>query len=248
MRRKTLSCLALLIAATAFAQGPSHFVQGHANAFIDRQLFMAGYAIGWRKVNISVCAGTGSGTDEQYISPENAENQAMLGDMSASTTVEPMNEPVNSYVERCSSTYETKMARLGFTVFFRNNDTLGRRAFTGPHFGVEGIYMRTLERQTVVYKSKSDESRYTFSGGNLFNGIGAASHAGWQFAFLRERLYVDLRAGITFYYPFMEEPNLNGPFAGNRWEGQVTVSWRFGGGEKEEEVEDGENGKVREKI
>jgi hypothetical protein len=248
MRRTFLFGLAVLIAATAFAQGPAHFVQGHANAFIDKQLFMAGYAIGWRKVNISVCAGTGKGTDEQYISPENSENQVMLGNMSSSTTVEPVNEPANSYVERCSSTYETKMVRLGFTVFFRNNDTLGRRAFTGPHLGVEGIYMRTLERQEVIYKSKSDESRYMFSGGSLFDGIGAASHAGWQFALLNERLYIDLRAGITFYYPFMDEPNLNSPFVGNRWEGQLTVSWRFGGREKTEDVEDATGGKVREKI
>ncbi len=248
MRRTFFFGLAVLTAATALAQGPAHFAQAHANAFIDKQLFMAGYAIGWRKVNITACAGTGSGTNERYISPENSENQVMLGEMSSTTTIEPQNEPASSYVERCTSTYETKMARLGFTVFFRNNDTLARRAFTGPHFGVEGLYMRTLERQEVVYKSKISESRYVYSGGHLFSGIGAASHAGWQFALLRERLYIDLRAGITFYYPFMEEPNLNGPFAGNRWEGQITMSWRFAGGGKEEEVEEGDGGKVREKI
>ena len=239
--------LALLSALPARSQRPVHFIQAHGNASVNKEQYMAGYGLGWRRIVFSVSAGKGTGFDGQFVKPGEWANKYVRMEMSDRTTVEPDEEPANSYIEECSSTYEVKMARLGFTVFVLKNEARGRNPFTGPHFGVDAVFARTLERQSLTYKSNTAETRYSYSGENRFNELGASSHVGWQLAFMRDHLFVDLRAGITFYYPFTKEVNLKSPYTGNRFEGQVTFSWRFGK-ENDAEIEDAEKAIVREKI
>lgn len=206
----------------------SHFVQFHGIAATHKQLYMGGYALGVRRMNFSLCAGVGSGVDNQYLSPDKMNNNKAQSEIRSSQVVIPDDPPSNSYLERCNSTYNIKQARLGFTIFIRRNDTLGRQPFTGPHLGAEFIYAQTHEEQSVTYKSNADETRYFYSGVQDFTEIGASSHIGWQFAFFHAHLFVDIRAVMPFYYPFIStEPNVNSPFIGNKWEAQVVLSWHF---------------------
>lgn len=209
---------------------------------------MAGYEIGSHKISYHLCGGVGNGTDLQYVSPENANDPAKVEDVRTSQSFFPEPKPEDSYLERCNSNYTIKQIRLGFTVYIRRNDTLGRHPFTGPHFGIEAMYSRITETQTVTYKSNSSDTRFTYTGISTFPAIGAGTHVGWQFAFFKEHLYLDLRAVIPFYFPFVQEPNLNSPFAGNKWEAQVSLGWRFHRDDHQEKVDDGGKGKVRQTL
>ncbi|HET6990062.1 MAG TPA: hypothetical protein VFJ43_02010, partial [Bacteroidia bacterium] len=209
---------------------------------------MLGYDIGIRKMCFSVSAGTGNGTDNQFLAADKMDDGKEVQKVRGSQTIYPAIFPDNSYLESCNSTYQVRQLRLGFTIFIRRNDTLGRHPCTGLHFGTEAVFMNTIENQTVIYKSLAPtEELYTYSGINKFNELGAATHVGWQFAFFKEHLYVDLRAVLPFYYPFMPEPNLNSPFAGNKWELQASIGWHFYR-KKEETVKDSDKDQIRQKI
>lgn len=106
--------------------------------------------------------------------------------------------------------------------------------------------MNTQETQNITYKSQTDDTRLYFSGVHNYTAIGAATHLAWQFAFLKERLYLDLRAVVPFYFPFMEDPNLNSPFAGTKYEFQIGLAWHFT--KRTEETKSDPQGKVRDKI
>ena len=208
---------------------------------------MGGYSIGYRRVMYNFSAGYANGSDYQFLPADQVGNNQLEGEVSASAFIFPNPRPMDSYLEEVSTKYEGPQARLGFTCFLRRNDTLGRSPFTGPHAGLDASYMRVTEMQTVVYKSETSEVRWTYDEGRRFHAFGAASHLGWQFAFLHDRLYLDARFVVPFLYPFVDEPNVNSPFAGTRYEFQASVAWHIGWG-KSNALEDGPEKKVREKI
>jgi hypothetical protein len=246
-RLLTLSILVLLT-CEGFAQDKVyHFLYGHYATALHKSIYSVGYSVGYRRVTYNISYGLANGSDNQFLAPEDVGNNQLEGELSSSSVIDPDPKPMNSYLEEVDSKYNGPQVRLGFTCFLRRNDTLGRHPFTGPHAGLDASYMRVTEMQTVVYKSELGEDRWTYDQGRRFHALGAASHIGWQFAFLHDRLYVDARFVVPFLYPFVEEPNVNSPFAGTRYEFQASVAWHIGWG-KSEEVEDKGGPKVREKI
>ena len=245
MTRFILVC-AFAIASLSGRAQVSHFVYIHQAGALDKQITMAGYAVGFNRVIISANAGFAKGTDYQFLRPDQLDDDKAQGNVNGSQTVDPVPYPYGMYLEECDSKYSGRQARIGFTAFIRRNDTLGRRAFSGPHIGLDAVYMNIREEQNITYKSETDDTRLYFSGVHNFHALGAATHIGWQFAFFKEHLYVDLRAVIPFYYPFVEDPNLNSPFAGTKYEFQAAIAWRFY--KREEKTESDVKGKVREKI
>ncbi|MDQ3108490.1 MAG: hypothetical protein M3R17_01225 [Bacteroidota bacterium] len=235
------------IALPASAQKFTHIAKAHYVKFTSKEIYMLGYDVGIRRMCFSVSGGFGKGTDNQFLQASQINNGKEVQKVRGSQTIYPSVLPSDTYLESCVSDYKLQQLRVGFTVFIRRNDTLGRHPCTGLHFGVEAMYSKIIESQTVVYKSDFDETRISYSGVNKFNAFGAGTHIGWQFAFFSERLYIDLRAVIPFYYPFMNEPNLNSPFAGNKYELQGSIGWHFYRVKKEVQPE-GDGGKVREKI
>jgi hypothetical protein len=246
-RRNFIFVLFILFAVPATAQKFTHLGKLHYAKFTSKEIYMLGYDVGIRRMCFSVSGGFGSGTDNQFLKAIDIDNGKEIQKVRGSQTVYPQMLPGNTYLESCVSDYKVQQLRVGFTVFIRKNDTLGRHPLTGPHFGVEAMYSKITESQTVVYKSDFDEARFTYAGVNKFTAFGAGSHVGWQFAFFKERLYIDLRAVIPFYYPFMPEPNLNSPFAGNKYELQGSIGWHFYRVKKTADP-DGDGEKVREKI
>ncbi len=245
---RILSFILLLVCNCTFlsAQKVTHLVKVNYAAFTNKQITMLGYDVGIHKVCLSMSIGIGNGKDKQFLSSNNM-SPIIEQKVRASQTIFPAIIPPNTYLESCNSNYKTKQIRLGFTGYVRRNDTLGRHPMTGPHLGVDALYSNTSEAQTVVYKSDSNETRFTFSGTHYFHEIGAATHLGWQFAFFKAHLYIDLRGVIVFYFPMMVEPNLNSPFAGNKWELQGSIGWHFYNSRKDEE-KDAEKEKVRKQI
>ncbi|MEO5644022.1 MAG: hypothetical protein ABIQ40_13000 [Bacteroidia bacterium] len=229
------------------AQTFTSIAKAHYAKFSGKDIYMLGYDLGIRKMCFSVSGGFGTGNDNQFLEDGQMDDGLVVQKVKGSQTVYPAMIPANAYLESCNSGYKIQQLRLGFTVFIRKNDTLDRHPLTGPHFGVEAMFSKIIESQTVTYKSDFDETRLSYSGINTFNALGAGTHFGWQFAFFKEHLYIDMRAVIPFYYPFMEEPNLNSPFAGNKYELQGSIGWHFYHVKKTQQT-NGDGEKVREKI
>ncbi len=245
--RSFLFLLLILLSRPVAAQQFTHLAKAHYARFTDKEIYMLGYDVGFRKMCFSVSGGFGKGTDNQFLDASEINDGREVQKVRGSQTIFPARIPSNTYLESSMSDYKLQQLRVGFTVFVRRNDTLGRHPLTGLHFGVEAMFSKLIESQTVVYKSDFDETRHSYSGINKLNAFGAGSHVGWQFAFFKEHLYLDLRAVIPFYYPFVKDPNLSSPFAGNKYELQVSVGWHFYRAKKDPEF-DGEREKVREKI
>lgn len=246
IRRITVLLLLFSIRFTGFAQGVSHFIYVQAAAAQNKQMFLADYSFGYRRICFNLAGGTAKGTDDQFIAPENRNDDKAKEKIRASQTVEPQTFPSNSYLESCNSTYSGNQIRFGFTLFLRRDDTLGRHPFTGVHVGVDAAYMYTYESQSVTYKSQLDDTRNTFSGKHSYSEIGAVTHLGWQFALINEHLYIDVRAVIPFYYPFMANPNLNSPFTGTKYEAEICVGWHFKA--KEAKPKDDPKGVIRHQL
>jgi hypothetical protein len=206
--------------------------------FTNKQIGLGAYEFGWKRFCFSVGGGFAQGTDDQSLLDADVNNSAMKQKIRESQSIFPDNEPSHTHLEFVNSTYTGSQFRFGFSVFFRNNDTLARHPMTGPHIGAGFVYMITKEQQSVTYKADSSETEYFFTGVNNFHELGASTNIGWQFAMFRARLYFDLRACITFYYPFMTEPNLNSPFAGNRIELQAGLGWHFTGTHHKDKQQD----------
>ena len=245
--RNFIFVLIFAITLPASAQKFTHIAKAHYAKFTTKDIYMLGYDLGIRRMCLSVSGGFGTGIDNQFLEAGQVANGLAVQKVRGSQTIYSEMIPPNTYLESCVSDYKVQQLRIGFTVFARRNDTLGRHPCTGLHFGVEAMFSKITESQTVVYKSKTEDLRYTYSGINKFNTLGAGTHVGWQFAFFKEHLYIDLRAVIPFYYPFMLEPNLHSPFAGNKYELQGSIGWHFYRVKKEEQPE-GDDGKIREKI
>lgn len=223
-----------------------HFLYAHYATALHKSIYSGGYSIGYRRAMYNISYGYANGSQHLHLNPDQLGDNQLEGEMSSSSTIDPRPKPMNSYLEDVGSKYKGPQVRLGFTCFLRHNDTLGRHPFTGPHAGLDASYMYVMEYQTVIYKSKVSEDRWVYDQGRYFHALGATTHLGWQFAFLNERLYVDTRFVVPFLYPFVEEPNVNSPFAGTRYEFQVSAAWHIGWGKPD--LEDGPGGKVREKI
>lgn len=249
--RITLLFALAFIAHEASAQQRKvyHFLYGHYAKGLHKDMYMGGYSIGYRRATYNLNYGFAKGTDNQFLPADQLDNNIIKGEMSASAVVEPPTKPAGSYLEAVDSEYEGYQWRAGLTVYLRRNDTLDRKAFSGPHAGIEGSFMNVTERQTVTYKSETSEQRWTYSGMNQFRAVGAVSHLGWQFALLHERLYLDVRAAVPFLYPLdVEDPNINSPFAGTKYEVQVSAAWHIGWGHHDKEPQGTDAPKVREKI
>jgi hypothetical protein len=247
MIRRLSFLFLFLFSVPAMAQQFTHIAKVHYAKFTSKDIYMLGYDLGIRRMCFSVSGGFGTGVDKEFLTPEQVDDQRAIQKVRGSQTIFPAHIPSMTYLESTVSDYKVQQFRVGFIAFIRRNDTLGRHPCTGPHFGVEAMYSRITESQTVVYKSEVDDNRYTYSGVNKFIALGAGTHVGWQFAFFKEHLYVDLRAVIPFYYPFMTEPNLRSPFAGNKYEIQASIGWHFYRVKKDEQPQ-GEGDKVRQKI
>lgn len=249
MRHTLLTCFVFLLFLEGNAQNKVfHFLYAHYSTAPNKSTYMGGYSVGYRRVTYNFSAGYGNGSDHQFLPADQIDNNQLQSELSSSAVIEPDHKPMNSYLEEVTSAYEGPQARLGFTCFLRRNDTLGRHPFSGPHAGLEASYMRVTERQTVIYKSETSEQRWVYSGGNRFNAVGAVTHVGWQFALLHERLYLDARFVIPFLYPLTEDPNVNSPFAGTRYEFQASMAWHIGWGKSDKETENADGPKVRDKI
>lgn len=231
----------------ASAQKFTHIAKAHYVKFTGKEIYMLGYDIGTQRMCFSISAGSGKGSDKQILDANQTNDPNEKMRVRDSQTIFPGKIPLNSFLESCISDYKIQQLRLGFSVFIRKNDVNGRIAFTGAHFGVEAMFSKIIETQTVVYKSDYELTRFEFSGVKKFNAAGAGTHFGWQFAFFMERLYVDLRAVIPFYYPFMQDPNLNSPFSGNKCELQGSIGWHFYRIKNYQQA-DGDALKVREKL
>lgn len=223
----------------------SHFVSVREAAATNKQITMGSYMVGYNRILFTFSGGIASGTDYHFLSSDQLNDNKAKQKINSSLTIDPQPYPFGTYLEECDSKYSGRQARLGFTVFLRRNDTLGRTPFTGPHIGLEAVYMTIHEDQRAIFKSETDDSRTMYTGSRDFYALGAATHLGWQFGFFKGRLYLDLRAVIPFYYPFMEEPNLNSPFAGTKYEFEACLSWRFVKRSKAETVNDEGKTKVR---
>lgn len=250
-RRIPLFLVFICLFSIGSAQKISHIVKASYIQFTtkktNKQIEMIGYELGTRRVCYNLSAGIGTGTDNEFLPMDKMDDGKFSQEVHESQTVFPSTFPPDTYLESVNSTYKVKQLRMGFTVFIRRNDTLGRKPFTGPHCGVEAMFTQTTEFQTAIYKSNSDETRFSYSATHQFNSIGAATHIGWQFALLKDHLLLDLRGVIPFYYPLMAEPNLNSPFAGNKWEIQASIGWHFYR-VKDTSVKDSDKDKVRDKI
>lgn len=240
-----LVLLFILCAPVLHAQRTAHFLKVHEAEALNKQIHMFGYEFGYHRISFSLCGGMAKGTDAQFLSPDQLEDSRAKQRISSSLTVTPTMRPSHTYLERCNSTYSGQQLRLGFSLYLRKNDSLSRAPFSGPHIGVEAVYMRATESQTVTYKSETSESRYVYSGIHKYSEVGAATHLGWQFALFREKAYVDFRAVLPFYYPFMVEPNINSPFSGNKYEAQISIGWKFS---KVKPVTDDPKELIRQKI
>ena len=249
MKRTLLVFSLILLSQLVFSQERKvfHFLYIHEAASLTKQTTMGGYSIGYKRSSYNLSVGYAKGTDHQYLAPDQVGNNKMEGELSSSSVVDPNPKPANSYLEDVNSNYKGPQVRLGITCYLRRNDTLNRNPFSGPHAGLEASYMYVNEQQTVTYKSDVSELRWTYSGGNQFQAVGAVSHIGWQFAMLHNRLYVDARFSVPFLYPVTEDPNINGPFAGTKYEFQLSAAWHIGWGNKSK-AESDPQGKVREKI
>ena len=245
--RSLLPVLLFALSLPVSAQQLTHIAKAHYARFTDKEIYMLGYDVGFRKMCFNVSGGFGKGTDNQFLEASQINDGREVQKVRGSQTIFPARIPSDTYLESSISDYTIQQLRVGFTVFVRRLDTLGRHPLTGLHFGVEAMFSKIIESQTVVYKSDYDETRYSYSGVNKLNAFGAGSHIGWQFVFFNEHLYVDLRAVIPFYYPFTDNPNLNSPFAGNKYELQASIGWHFYRAKKGP-VLDGDREKVREKI
>ena len=249
MRNIFVIVLLTILAHSVFAQEKVyHFLYGHYSLGLNKQSYWGGYSIGHRRVTYNFNFGYGNGIDHKHLNPEDIDNNKLKGELSSSAVIDPDPKPMDSYLEDVYSEYEGPMARVGITVFLRRNDTLGRHPFTGPHGGLEASAMYVTERQTVTYKSELSEQRWYYDQGMRFRAVGAATHVGWQFAFLHDRLYIDTRFVVPFLYPLVEEPNVNSPFAGTRYEFMVSAAWHIGWGKQEKDSDDPDAPKVRDKI
>lgn len=248
--KQTLFAFIFLFAFTLLPaqQKVFHFLYGHYSASLNKQTYWGGYSIGYRRVTYNLNIGYGKGTDHQHLNPEDVGNNKLEGELSSSSVIDPDPKPNDSYLEDVNSMYEGPQARLGITCFLRRNDTLGRHPFTGPHAGLEASAMYVTETQTVTYKSEIGEERWYYDEGNRFRALGAASHIGWQFALLHDRLYLDARFVVPFLYPFTDDPNINSPFAGTQYEFMVSAAWHIGWGKTEKKSDDPDAPKVRDKI
>jgi hypothetical protein len=249
MKKLLIACFVVFFVSEGTAQDKVfHFLYAHYATAKEKSVYMGGYSIGYRRVMYNISYGYANGSEHQYLPPDQVGNNKLEGELSASAFIDPNPKPMNSYLERVDSYYKGPQARLGFTCFLRRNDTLGRHPFTGPHAGLDAGYMRVSERQTVIYKSELGEQRWSYEQSRNFHALGAVTHIGWQFAFLHDRLYADARFVIPFLYPFIEEPNVNSPFAGTRYEFQASLAWHIGWGKSEPKQEEGDGPKVRDKI
>ncbi len=249
IRTAVLFILALAtIEANAQQRKVYHFLYGHYAKGLHKDTYMGGYSVGYRRAMYNVSYGFAKGTDNQFLPADQIDNNILKGELSSSAVVEPATKPAGSYLEAVDSEYDGYQWRAGLTVYLRRNDTLDRRAFSGPHAGLDASYMYINERQSVTYKSETSEQRWTYSGANQFRAIGAVSHLGWQFALLHERLYLDVRAAVPFLYPFTDDPNINSPFAGTKYEFQVSAAWHIGWGRHDKDPKETDAPKVREKI
>jgi hypothetical protein len=231
----------------ASAQKFTHLAKAHYVKFTGKEIYMLGYDVSTPRMCFSISAGAGRGSDKQFLDANQTHNPREKMRVRDSQTIFPERNPLNSFLESCVSEYKIQQLRIGFTVFIRNNELHERAACTGPHFGVEAMFSKLIESQTVVYKSDDELTRFEFSGVNKFNAAGVGTHFGWQFAFFSDRLYIDVRAVIPFYYPFMQDPNLNSPFSGNKYELQASIGWHLYRVKKTSKS-DGETERVREKI
>lgn len=245
--KKVCIFLLFLFSAQFLPAQRSHFIYVQQGAGLSKQWTAGGYAIGWRRICFNVGAGVGNGTDHQFLRADQVNDEKAKQQINTSPTFEPAPYPYGTYLEETNATYNVKQARIGFTVFLRKNDTLDRHPFSGPFAGVELVYLRTDESQTLTYKSPTDETRFSFAATHHFSEIGAVTHVGWQFAFLHDHLYANASFTIPFYYPFIKDPNLNSPFAGTKYEARVGLAWRFGK-DADAEQKGTPQGKVREKI
>jgi hypothetical protein len=248
MKQFRLSLLFVFLCGLLAAQTKiSHFVFYHQAAGLDKMIYTGGYSFGYNRICFTFSGGYGKGTDNRFLSADQLGDAKAVQKIKSSLSFEPDPYPTGYYLEEIKSSYSGKQVRLGFTVFLRRNDTLGRHPFSGLHAGVEAVYMAVHEEQSATYKSMTDESRLLYSATHHFNAVGAVTHLGWQFVLLHDHLYLDFRAAIPFYYPFMAEPNLNSPFAGIKYEGEVGIVWRFSK-RMEEQDKGAPQGKVRDKI
>lgn len=248
MKNFLLACLVFFFIAEGTAQDKAyHFLYGHYATALNKSIYGGGYSIGYRRAMYGFSYGYANGSENQHINPDQVGDNQLEGELSSSAVIDPNPRPANSYLEDVQSYYEGPQARIGFTCFLRRNDTLGRHPFTGPHAGLDASYMRVTEMQTVTYKSETSDERWTYDQGRRFHALGAASHIGWQFALLHDRLYLDAQFVVPFLYPFVEEPNVNSPFAGTRYEFKASVAWHIGWG-KTADPEEKEGPKVRDKI
>lgn len=250
MIKQTLFVVASVIAFISLTaqQKVFHFVYGRYAAALNKQTYWGGYSIGHNRVQYNLNFGYGRGTDHQHLNPEDVGNNKLEGELSSSSVIDLDSKPANSYLEDVNSTYEGPQVRLGITCFLRRNDTLGRHPFTGPHAGIEAHGMYVTEMQSVTYKSETSEQRWYYDEGNRFRALGAATHIGWQVAMLHDRLYLDARFVVPFLYPFTDDPNINSPFAGTKYEVMVSAAWHIGWGRTDKPKEDAPGGKIREKI
>ncbi|MBI3511370.1 MAG: hypothetical protein HY064_11955 [Bacteroidetes bacterium] len=237
----------LIFQSSVHSQKYTAFIKAHGVEGLNKSLAMGGIEAGHRRIVFDIDAGFGKGKDDESISASELSDQKKLEHINASLTFDPEPVPANSHIESCNTFYKTIQGRIGFTVYLRRNDTLGRHPFTGPHIGAQFVFANTIEMQDVIYRSDDELTAYSFSQTNNLTEIGAATHIGWQFAFFKEHLYFDLRAVIPFYYPFTSLPNVNSPFVGNKWEAQASIGWHFyrAAKTKEEKTKDGGTGKVR---
>ncbi len=245
MIRQFKTIIALLFFSTAFAQlnAQKYFQMLRADAFgyTNKQMMLGSYEFGWRRICFTASGGFLQGTDKQSLLDADVNDPAKKEMIRESQSVFPETTPSHSHLEFVNSTYTGTQFRFGFTVFFRNNDTLARHPMTGPHIGASAVYSLIKEQQDITYKADSSETEYFFSGINEFHAIGASTAFGWQFAMFKARLYMDLRVAYTFYYPFMPEPNLNSPFAGNRVECSIGLGWHFVGLNHKDKTKDGKD-------
>jgi hypothetical protein len=138
----------------------------------------------------------------------------------------PNNLGEDTYLSKTTSRYMGAVFRAGIKHYFCRS--YGQNRLSGLYSGLELIYVRTYEYQSLTYRQKSGPQSWTYDGINKFNTIGIELKAGYNwFPGDNPNYLVHFAIGHPFYIPMQEEINLTSPFTAGQWECEIGFGYRI---------------------
>lgn len=132
----------------------------------------------------------------------------------------------NTYMWKTKTQYMGAMMRTGINYYFGRQ--LYHERMTGFYTGLELVYMRTFEYQTVTYREKNGDKTWEYDGLNEFNTFAMSLKAGYRW-YPGGNPHYCMTAAIArpFYIPVTEEINLSSPFTAAHWELEIGFGYRI---------------------